>query len=98
MHDRDYAPLPSPITLVLFLVYVAAQQGPIVQSKPTTEVLARLKPEPEPEDPVMVARGMDILVPGGVANAIRRSSVDGKSGSYVGRTAGSAVLQASLSF
>lgn len=57
----------------------AVQQGSFRQAPATVEAIARFRPEPK-EDPVDVARGMDILVPGTVANAIRRSAADGEEG------------------
>ena len=46
------------------------------------QALARFRPEAK-ADPVDVARGMDILVPGAVANAIRMDEDKGRGGSAV---------------
>eukprot|EP00903_Cladosiphon_okamuranus_P009465 g9021.t2 len=65
----------------------AVQEGSFRQAPATMQALARFRPEAKP-DPVDMARGMDILVPGAVANAIRMDEDKSRGGS--------AVLQESL--
>ncbi|CAM9398169.1 unnamed protein product [Pylaiella littoralis] len=66
----------------------AVQEGSFRQAPATVQALARFRPEPK-ADPVNMAREMDILVPGAVANAIRQDDEQKRRG-------GSAVLQESL--
>ena len=61
------APLP--------LTNIAVQEGSFIQAPATVQALARFRPEPK-EDPVKVARAMEIPVPITVANSIRRSADD----------------------
>lgn len=63
-------------------VPAAVQEGSFRQAPATMQALARFRPEAK-ADPVDVARGMDILVPGAVANAIRMDQDKSHGGSAV---------------
>eukprot|EP00752_Nemacystus_decipiens_P006633 g5963.t1 len=60
----------------------AVQQGSFRQAPATMQALARFRPEAK-ADPVDVARGMDILVPSAVADAIRMDEDKSRGGSAV---------------
>ncbi|CAM9851988.1 unnamed protein product, partial [Ectocarpus sp. 4 AP-2014] len=75
------APSPQPQSCTIHL-FSAVQEGSFRQAPATVQALARVKPEPK-ADPVDVAREMDILVPGAVANAIRMDDHKGRGGSTV---------------